>query len=221
MKFKRWHIIPGVLGLLIFISFIRVIYVMVTDDRVFLTKPVPAHEMLFTQEAKQKLKFFNGSKGKDRQPYSSYLYDGKYEISIYGVKLNNDLDISKIIQYKNIRSGKMDGVYGKGGDSKFKIKVTSKHIPTASVLHFEFYGSSLKSFFEKDNLFYGYLIYDTFATRYDNNSYYLIAEATQEERPASIAFLKQDKILYTIIMTPWDNGDELPEDLLYRIIQKP
>ncbi len=222
MKLTKLKIVLGIMGLFIAVPFTYLIFTLLTDDTVRLTEPVPAHEALFTKEARGKPKFIIATKAKDRQASSNYSYDdNRYNISIHSVKLLKENVLQKIIKYKNEKAGDMPGIFTSGGDFHYETKTRIKGVSTASTLNFSFSGSSIQSFFEKDNFFYAHLSYQSYGISYDDDSYYMVGEAKYDDRPASLIFMKKDGLLYTIIMNTWGNVNEIPDDLLYSLIEKP
>jgi len=206
-------------GLFMVYEVSRLIYTMIDDDETSSKVPLTEYENLFNKDAQGKLNILATVKSKNRQAVSTYVYDKKYNLCVFKVILSKNLELTRIIDYKNESSSKsLNAAYEGLPCFNFDMSIKAgKSVPVSSI-HFKSNGDSIKYIARNDSLVCFYYKFKSFSINYNDEPYDIIATADQSNIPADILFKKRGKVLYIIIMTIAEGKEEMQANKLYTII---
>jgi len=214
------------LALIVFVSicaaiFSVLIYTSIDDNETSSKTPLAEYNNLFTTGAQDSLQIIATEKSANRLPISTYTYDKKYNVCVLKVILSNKLGLNKVINYQNENTKiHFGGIYQAAPSSNFEMQIRTAAGGLVTKVHFKYSGSLIKALLTKDSLYCYYVKFNTFAINYDDEPYDVIAKADQQNVPASIIFKEKEKFLYIVIMTVAEGNEEMPQDLLYNMVNK-
>jgi len=90
----------------------------------------------------------------------------------------------------------------------------------ASTVHFNFKGDDIKSIAKNDSLYCYALKFKSFSISYNNATKDIAAVADEPNTPAQLAFIKEGKALYIVLLNTKEQHEEIRPNLLYSIINK-
>jgi hypothetical protein len=221
--FKRSLVLCGVIfGLFIFIAGGRLVYAVFHDQQTIYTASVPEYDDLFAKEQQNLLQIKTTIKSKTRPPVSSYVFDKKYNVSVFQLNLAENTSLKSVITAKNEISDKqMNAVYSGLPGFNFNLDIKAGKQDSVKTLDFRFSGGQLVPVANNDSVFCYYYKFETFSLSYNNAPFDIIAKADNNAVPASIAFIKKSKKLDIVLLSLVEGGGEtIAPDALYNMIKK-
>lgn len=202
--------------------FLEIFYTIIEDGSEVTNSPIGEYQNLFTSEAQGKMQIQSSVFSRNRGPSSTYVYDDKFDLFIYKVRLSNnsgDLNLNQILKMrKEITSISMNAVYSELPSYNFEMRLKGEKVLPASIIYFSQSGDALQNIAENDSLFCYYSRFKTFSVKFDDEPYDVIAEANRSA-PLSILFLKRNKFVYIMLLTVAKGKEEMKPDLLYNMIK--
>ncbi len=216
---KKPTIVWCIAGLVAAILIYRSVNLAMKSQVITINTPVPDEHELFTQDAQSLLDFTGGSKGEKGQPQTNYIYDGKYVIKVIKVIVPPQLTIRSLVKLVHQDANSMNGFYSTSGNPEIKVKYKMSVIDTTSSLNLTYHGNYINEHFENDH-YYSFMRIDNFSLNYDKDRTVLKVESHGGIHPLSLYIVKKENAIYTITMISYDGGDDMPETLLYSLIEK-
>jgi len=234
-KKKKWKILLIIcVGAFFLILVVKIIIAILITNRSFKedlpsTYQLPAEDSLLIRDLyRDKINVNVIHNSKVREPISMLFFDQNYHIIIHKIKLARDIPLQSIFhtQIKNARrsTGIPYNLYGDHIFFYFQCKTGLTH--PVSEVYLTLSGDSLKTIAENDSIAAYHLLCKNLSVRYEENGLVDIFVIGKENIlgapiiPMDILFLRRQKNLYFLLLTPKSQNKVVPPELLYNIFIK-
>ncbi|MEI9934062.1 MAG: hypothetical protein WDM71_04265 [Ferruginibacter sp.] len=155
---------------------------------------------------------------KIRTPISVAYFTKKYELTILKIELSLNASLEKIFMIENKSTGISDGyAYNFVDNDFYKFGIKFDSTPIVSKIYLAMSGDSLQTFIKNDSIVYSHLLCDNLSIRYmEDGPNDIFCEGNSI--PTDLLFIKRDKAVYILLMTPNVQQAYIPPYLLYNIV---
>ncbi|NNV55082.1 hypothetical protein [Limnovirga soli] len=182
---------------------------------------------LISKKYQGKLKVIEVYQSKVRAPIAILDFDNKYHLIMYKMILQNDVSLENILHVEmksvDLSTGYSYGTIGRDIIYRFRYKAGA--IKPASALYLTLAGDSLQKVEINDTIINYHLLADNFSIRYSKEDPVDILVIGQERPlgetsivPIDCLFLKRNRSVYLLLMTPINANASIEPHLLYNIV---
>jgi|GEM_PF-1250512 hypothetical protein len=164
---------------------------------------------------------------KSAAPVSFLLFEDSFHLVVHKINLLKDQSLNEILLPAIKASERSNGisyrVFNFNGFSRFQWR-GNPSIPVSRI-YFNLDGDSLTNEIKNDSIYSYHLLCNTLAIKYTKDGpidIYMEGEHStlwsKELTPLDILFLKKDKCVYLMLMTPLSRKSAIPPLLLYNLV---